>query len=128
MNKIKTIVTSVLALSAVALGVTTLTLVEKPSTTAVKGAETVTQQGLPAQTTEVSFTAVRGSSVLDQLKKHATVETQDSSYGPFVTAINGVKGGADNKYWSFYVNGQLAQKGAADYLPDGGEKITWKLE
>ncbi|HSE61372.1 MAG TPA: DUF4430 domain-containing protein [Candidatus Saccharimonadales bacterium] len=128
MKKIKTIATSVLALAAIGLGITTLTLVEKPSHTAVKGAETVTQQGLPAQTTELSFIASEGTSILDQLKAHASVETQHSSYGPFVTAINGVKGGADNTYWNFYVDDVLVQKSAAYYLPNGGEKITWKLE
>lgn len=129
MNKIKTILASGLAVGAVALGIATLVIVaKKPTTVAVQGAETSTQAAAPVQQTELTYTAVRGTNILDQTKTYATVETQDSAYGPFVTAINGVKGGTDNKYWSFYVNDALAQKGAADYWPDGGEKITWKLE
>jgi hypothetical protein len=128
MNKIKTIVTSVMAVAAIFLGVATLMIVApKPPSTAVKGAETVKQvEAAPA--TELSFTATKGRSVLDQLKQQAKVETQDSAYGPFVSAINGVKGGEGGKYWSYYVNDALAQKGAADYITVGGEKITWKLE
>jgi hypothetical protein len=128
MNKIKTIVTSIMAVAAVFLGVATLIVVaEKPPVASVKGIETIKQTEVqPA--TELSFTATKGLSVLDQLKKQATIETQDSAYGPFVSAINSVKGGTGGKYWSFYVNGALAQKGAADYITVGGEKITWKLE
>jgi hypothetical protein len=129
MNKIKTIATSSLAVVAVTLGVATLVMVaEKPAPVAVKGAETTTQVSVPQAQTELTFTAQKGTSVLDQLKARASVETKDSSYGPYVTAINGVQGGTDNKYWSFYVNDTLAQKGAAEYMPEGGEKITWKLQ
>ena len=120
MNKIKTIATSALAVAAVVLGITTLVIVaKKPTTVAVQGAETSAQATAPQ--TELSFTATRGANILEQTKTHASVETQDSSYGPFVTTINGVRGGTDNKYWSFYINDALAQKGAADYWPEGGD-------
>jgi hypothetical protein len=130
MNKIKTIVTSVMAVAAVLFGIATLVIVaEKPpvnNNVAVKGVATTQAPAQPAN--EVSFTATKGMSVLDQLKQQAKVETQDSAYGPFVNSINGVVGGVSGKYWSYYVNGILAQKGAADYITVGGEKITWKLE
>lgn len=130
MNKIKITITSLLVLAVVAIGGTAAftMLAQKPTSVATTSTETVAETPAKTQTKEVTFTAVKGSSVLDQLKQHTTVETQDSSYGPYVTAINGVSGGTDNKYWSFYVGDALAQKGAAEYMPEGGEKITWRLE
>lgn len=127
--KNKTIITSVLAAAAIAIGVTTVVLVSQPAKETPNSSVSEQQQAAPSQNENlVSFTAVSGKSVLDQLKEQATVEVKDSSYGPYVDAINGKVGGTDNKYWSFYVDGQLAQVGAAEYMPNGGELIEWKFE
>lgn len=123
MNKIKTIATGGLFAAAIAIGVTTVVLLNKPNTSHVQGAETSAQQQADDH---VSFIATRGQDVLTQLKQHAAVSTKDSQYGPFVDAINGKQ--QEGKYWSFYVNGVMADKGAADYVTNGGEKIEWKLE
>lgn len=77
----------------------------------------------------VTFTAVADKTVLEQLQVEAdTVETKDSDYGPYVDSINGVVGGTGGKYWTFYVDGQMANIGAAEYKTKGGEKIEWKFE
>jgi hypothetical protein len=81
-----------------------------------------------AETTVIEFTAVKDKTVLEQLQSKAKVEVKDSQYGPYVDSINGVKGGTDNKYWSYYVNGQMANIGAGEYVAKGGETVTWKFE
>jgi hypothetical protein len=79
--------------------------------------------------TTVRFTAVAGKTILEQLEQTAgDVTIKDSSYGQYVEAINGVKGGTDNKYWTYYVNGQMANIGAGEYETKGGEEIVWKFE
>jgi ABC-type uncharacterized transport system ATPase component len=78
--------------------------------------------------TVVQFTAEKDKTVLEQLRTREKVTVKDSQYGPYVDSINGVKGGTDNKYWSFYVDGQMANIGAGEYKTKGGETITWKFE
>lgn len=83
----------------------------------------------PSDLDKISFVAEANKSVLEQLQaQNRTVEVKDSQYGKYVDSINGKKGGTDNKYWTFYVDGQMADKGAADYITKGGEKIEWKFE
>lgn len=77
----------------------------------------------------VSYTAAAGETVLDQLKTITDdVEVLDSTYGEYVNSINGLKSGDQDKYWLFYVNGEMANKGAAEYVTEGGELIEWKFE
>jgi hypothetical protein len=77
----------------------------------------------------VTFTALAGKTVLEQLKTHAqNVEVKDSQFGPYVDAVNGVRGGTGGKYWAFYVNGQMASVGANDYVTKAGDKIEWRFE
>lgn len=128
--KTKTVIISVLAAVAVAIGVTTVVLINQPAQEQSNTAASV-EQAPPAETqgeNVVSFTAEPGKTVLDQLKTKATVEVKESSFGPYVDSINGKVGGTDNKYWSFYIDGQLAQVGAAEYTTTGGELIEWKFE
>lgn len=77
---------------------------------------------------DVTFTAQAGKSVLAQLQDRAKVVTKKSSYGAYVASINGKASGNDGKYWTFYVNGKVASKNAAEYITNGGEKIQWKFE
>lgn len=123
--KIKTIATGGFAAALLAVGVTTVVLTnqKQPQTPQVQGAHTSVEQQRAGY---VTFVATKGRNVLDQLKDHASVQTKDSQYGPFVDAINGQK--QEGKYWGFYVNGKMAQVGAAAYITQGGEDIEWKLE
>lgn len=82
---------------------------------------------------QTNFTYLRyqgqaGKTALELLQSEADVITKDSSYGPYVDSINGVKGGTDGKYWAFYVNGSLAQQGADAYTTEAGDNIEWKFE
>jgi len=100
----------------------------KPDDTKTATAEK--QQMAAVQTaTTIRFTGVAGKTVLEQLKQTAEdVTVKDSSYGPYVEAINGLRGGEDNKYWTYYVDGQMANIGAGEYRTTGGEEVVWKFE
>ncbi len=78
--------------------------------------------------TTISYKGEDGKTALELLKKHATVVTKDSSYGPYVDSVGNVQGGTDGKYWMFYVNGQQAAVGANDYVTKSGDTIEWKFE
>lgn len=75
----------------------------------------------------VGYPGQDGKNALELLKSHADVQTQSSSYGEFVAAVNGQDGGG-TKYWSFYVNGEMAQVGAGAYVTKSSDKIEWKLQ
>ena len=76
----------------------------------------------------VAYIGTKGLSILTQLRQVAQVETQTSSYGEYVTGINGLQGGTDGKYWTYYIDGKLATVGAASYTSIGGERVEWKFE
>jgi hypothetical protein len=75
----------------------------------------------------LTFTAEAGKTVLEQTKARADVETQDAGFGAYVYAINGLEAGTDDKYWTYFVDGQPADRGAADYVTEGGETVEWKF-
>ena len=77
----------------------------------------------------ISYEATTNGSALDQLQAvNDTVVVKESELGKFVDAINGLIGGTDGKYWSFYVDGKLAEVGADTYELNGGELIEWKFQ
>lgn len=56
------------------------------------------------------------------------IESQDyADMGILVTAINGVKGGEDNKYWQYWVNNEYAQVAADKQTVKAGDIIMWKF-
>lgn len=78
---------------------------------------------------KVEYTATAEGSALDQLLAiNDSVVTVESEMGVYVDSINGLAGGTDGKYWSFYVDGEMAAVGAADYQPKGGETIEWVFQ
>jgi hypothetical protein len=78
--------------------------------------------------THVSYKGVEGKTALELLKAKAKVVTKQSTYGEYVDSIGGVKGGEGGKYWTFYVNGTMAQVGADAYHTKNGDTIEWKFE
>lgn len=88
-------------------------------------AATVTTEN--TKTTYVRYDGVAGQNALDLLKKYTTVQTKHYSFGDQVTSINGTEGNGP-KYWSFYLNGKLADVGAGSYTTKDGDKIEWKLQ
>jgi len=78
---------------------------------------------------EITYPAKAGETSLDQLKQEAdNVITKQSAYGEYVDSIEGHKGGTDEKYWSFYIDGTMATVGAGSYTQKGGETIEWKFQ
>ena len=76
----------------------------------------------------VSYEGQTGSTALEVLKTLADVTTEDSSFGEFVTGINGQQADGSSEYWSFYVGGEYASEGAGTYQTTDGEQIEWVLE
>lgn len=73
-----------------------------------------------------SYQGMEGKNALTLLKEKAEVE-QDSS--GLVVSINGRKAESSKReYWAFYVNGELAPVGPADYKTKERDKIEWKIE
>ncbi|MCX6785392.1 MAG: DUF4430 domain-containing protein [Candidatus Komeilibacteria bacterium] len=74
-----------------------------------------------------------GQTVLDVLKEItvknkialATKDYQD--LGTLVQTIGDKTNGQDNKYWQYFVNGELAKVGAGGYQLTGGERVEWKF-
>lgn len=95
---------------------------------------TITSEIKQTGTNNVSYDGVTGKSVMDLLKAQVNdgsitaLQTQDSSFGEYVESINGVVGGADGKYWLFYVNGEPAIVGASEYVTKSGDTIEWRFE
>jgi len=114
----------ILAVIILIAGATAIMLATRNGhTTPSNTAATTTQQ----QTT-ITYTGIKGKTALAQLKELEQVTTKSSQYGEYVDSINGVQGGTNGKYWSFYVNSKLSDVGAGDYTATGGETITWKFE
>ncbi|MDY6796923.1 MAG: DUF4430 domain-containing protein [Actinomycetota bacterium] len=79
---------------------------------------------------DVSVEVRDSSSAMQALQEVAVVET--SYGGGFIDAVNGLvsgyEGGAESgekKDWFFYVNGQMADVGAGEYLPREGDRLVF---
>lgn len=69
-----------------------------------------------------------GQSVMKLLKESAAVETAFG--GEFVQSIDGMtagKGGDSRRSWIYYVNGLIAEVGAAQRVPECGDCVVWDL-
>lgn len=88
-----------------------------------------TEQAQDVSQTEdtISYQGQDGVSALDLLKQKADVKTKSSSIGEYVESINGKDGGG-SKYWLYYVNGQQAPVGPAEYKTKSSDQIEWRLE
>lgn len=67
-----------------------------------------------------------GIDALRLLKDKARIEESQSG---FVVSINERKADqAKKEFWAFYINGKMAEVGAADYLTKDADLIEWKIE
>ncbi len=72
------------------------------------------------------YSGKEGVDALTLLKQQTSVEQNSTG---LVTAINKRKADASNKeYWSFFVNGKMAEVGPADYLTKDSDQIEWRIE
>ncbi len=67
-----------------------------------------------------------GIDALTLLKERTDVELDDVG---MVVSIGGMKADSEKReFWGFYVNGEMAQVGAADYKTKDADIINWKIE
>ncbi len=112
----------------VLLGGASAAMLAKSNHQAKQTSKAATAADTKSATKILGYDGTDGQTALALLKDRATVVTKDSSYGPYVDSINGIKGGTDGKYWAFYVNGKRASVGADAYTTKAGDKIEWKFE
>jgi hypothetical protein len=74
----------------------------------------------------ITYDGEEGKDALTLLKNIANVEQNSSG---LVTGIDG-RAAAESKkeYWAFYVNGEMAPVGPAEYQTKNEDKIEWKIE
>lgn len=71
--------------------------------------------------------------VLDVLKEvtaknNIALATKDyKDLGALVERIGDKTNDQDNKYWQYFVNGELAKVGASSFKLTGGERVEWKF-
>src|SRR5690625_3525744 len=69
-----------------------------------------------------------GDTAFDVLKEVADdVETKEYSFGPMIMGINDIHSVEGQDFWSFIVNGDFADSGAADYNVKNGDNILFLL-
>lgn len=61
-------------------------------------------------------------------KMNFSLEIKAYGSDVFVDSINGVRGGKDNKYWMYYVNGELPMISADKNFLKAGDKVEFKFE
>ena len=76
---------------------------------------------------EVVYQGEEGKTALELLQQNADVEMSGEGEMAFVTSINGYTAKSD-EFWSFLVNGQMAEVGAGTYVTTNNDEITWKIE
>ncbi|MDB5183125.1 MAG: hypothetical protein JWO47_909 [Candidatus Saccharibacteria bacterium] len=93
-----------------------------------KQAQTKAAQVLAKQQKEhITYKGVTGKTALEILKAQHTVTTKTYSFGEQVTSIDGLAGNGP-KYWTFYINGKMADVGAGTYQTAASDNIEWKWE
>jgi len=69
-------------------------------------------------------------SLLEELAKRENFKVESKVYegmGVFVESIDGVKNGTENKYWQYWVNGELPPVAADKKEVKKGDKVEWKF-
>ncbi|MCX6760979.1 MAG: DUF4430 domain-containing protein [Candidatus Nealsonbacteria bacterium] len=70
-------------------------------------------------------------SLLEEMSKQENFKIESKEYkgmGLLVESIDGVKNGTDNKYWQYWVNGELPMVAADKKEVKNGDKIEWKFD
>lgn len=71
------------------------------------------------------ITAPEGMYLLETMKDVYDLEEE----GGFISEIEGYEQDeGEGIYWLYYINGESAEVGAADYAPEEADQIEWRLE
>lgn len=77
---------------------------------------------------EKTYELEEGATALDALKATgADVNVQDSSYGAYVAAVDGIAGGDHGSMsgWMYEVNGEMANESASNLKLADGDTVRW---
>ena len=90
------------------------------------GTKTVAIGKMPVQVDEGTKADVAIKAVLDASEYKDNYVIKDTSYGPYLAAINDVAEDDVNwtAYWSFWVNGQYSNFGMGSYVLQEGDQIS----
>lgn len=89
----------------------------------VKATFTIRESDDKVSKKEVTFT--ENQTVMDVMKKEFTIEETNG----LITSIDGVsQDQATNTYWMYTVNGQVAEKGAAETTLSNGDQVEFYLQ
>lgn len=81
-----------------------------------EGEEVITTKEIPIQ---------EGDLLMDVMKEHFTIEEENG----FITSIEGIAPAEDEKKaWMYFVNGEMAMVGAAEYELSAGDEVTFDLQ
>lgn len=70
-----------------------------------------------------------GATALDLTRSVAQVKTKREGEMAFVISINDrMADEKEKEYWSFLVNGEIAEVGAGSYTVQNRDTITWKIQ
>ncbi|MGD8329007.1 MAG: DUF4430 domain-containing protein [Acidobacteriota bacterium] len=74
----------------------------------------------------ITYSGEDGKTVLELLQEHAAaVVTEGSGDDLLVTAINGIEGGFEGRYWLYYVNERAGLIAASRMTTVEGDSIEW---
>src|SRR4030043_2078048 len=69
-------------------------------------------------------------SLLEELAKRENFKVESKVYegmGVFVESIDGIKNGADNKYWQYWINSELPMVAADKKEIKKGDRVEWRF-
>ncbi len=92
-----------------------------------KPAATTTTQTSTTKPQAISYQGEDGKTVLELLQRNHRVETKDSSFGTFVTAVDGVSQ-TDNSFWLYYVDGKAGEAAADKTTTQNNQTVEWRYE
>jgi hypothetical protein len=110
----------VLLLVLVGLGVASSNLSSKHQTPTTSATATTKPQ-------TISYQGEDGKNALELLQRNHQVQTQDSSFGTFVTSIDNVAQ-TENSFWLYYVDGKAGDAAADKTVTQNGQTIEWRYE
>lgn len=117
----------IIAVIIVVIGLGVYGTTRRAEPTPVQSESPISSSPTVSPATTVFYDGENGKTALELLQTKYRVEVQDSSYGAFVTSINGLKN-TDKKFWLFYVNGTAASEGAGTYETKNSQQIEWRYQ
>ena len=123
---------AILILASITLVSTGIITFEKPENRSNEITVTLTiENNKNISSYEINTDNATAFEVLEQASEETDLTFGADYYEEFqshiINSINGM-GGSDNKYWMFYLNGEMAPVGADQQYVEDGDVITFKLE